>query len=79
MGTWYSSDSPHPIPLINGKWDEASKTLTYEMDGLDGMGNPLKGKIMNTYTDESNKKFEMHMDFGDGTLQKMMEITYTKK
>ena len=78
VGTWYSSDSPNPIQMT-GKWDEESKTVTYEMDGIDGMGNPLKGKIMNTYIDASSKKFEMHMDMGDGNMHKMMEIMYSKK
>ncbi len=78
VGTWYSSDSPNAIPMI-GKYDEESKTITYEMDGLDGMGNPMKGKVMTTYVDDDQKNFEMHIDMGEGTLHKMMEVKYTRK
>ena len=78
VGTWYSSDSPHPIPMT-GTWDADSKTITYEMSGKDGMGNPLKGKVMTTYVDDNQKNFEMHIDVGGGTLHKMMEVKYTRK
>jgi hypothetical protein len=78
VGTWYSSDSPVAIPM-QGDWDATTKTMTMTMDGVDGMGNPIKGKTVSTYPDARHKTFEMHLDMGDGTLHKMMEVKYTKK
>ena len=77
-GTWVDSMSPFPMKMT-GSYDAASKTCSYDTDGMDPTGNPMKGKM--TVVHKADGTHVMTM-FGpspeDGKMMKQMEIHYTK-
>lgn len=77
VGSWMGSDNPYVIHMV-GEYDEKTRKMTYQMEGKDQTGGPMKGKIVNTYVDDDHKTFEMFFDIG-GEMTKLMEVKYTKK
>ena len=77
VGFWHGSDVPY-VMHMDGQYDEASKTMTYQFEGKDPTGAPVRGKTVTRYIDDDHKTFELHFEMGEQTV-KMMEIAYTRK
>lgn len=66
------------IMLLEGKYDEAAKTLTYTGTSTDPMGNQIKVRETFKFIDDNNKYYEMFVE-QNGKEFKTMEVKYTKK
>lgn len=80
VATWIDSGITLPI-LLEGTYDEATRTLTLTGDSADPLGRPLKMREQATYRADGTKLFTMFMksDAIGPDFVKMMEITYRKR
>jgi hypothetical protein len=81
VGTWIDSLNPH-LQLMEGDYDEATKTFTLMSTGIDiYSGKEKTTKNVTRYLDKDSKVFEMHMpvEGQQGKWWKMMEIKYTRR
>ncbi len=68
--------------VMEGPWDEASKTMTLKGKVVDpGAGNGKEMEIRETFKiiDNNTQMMEMFTAGPDGKEFKMMEIKYTRK
>ena len=76
-GTWVDSMSPAPMKMV-GSHDAATMTTTFETNGMDPTGNPMKGKMTVVYQKDGSHVMSMFAPGEDGKMVKSMEIHYTK-
>ena len=78
---WVSTDDDNlgtGMMYMEGKWDEASKSIIHEGESLDPMmGKMVKVKQIMKYIDDNNQLMEMFM-IQDGKEIKTMEIKLTR-
>ncbi len=63
--------------LLEGSYDEATKTFTYTGSGMSFTGEYKMREIIKMI-DDDNSMFEMYMEEGGKPEMKMMEIKYTR-
>ncbi|RJP62222.1 MAG: DUF1579 domain-containing protein [Ignavibacteriales bacterium] len=66
------------IMLLEGTYDEASKTINYKGTSTDPTGKEVKVREVVKIIDKDNTLFEMYTE-QDGKETKSMEIKYTRK
>lgn len=77
VGTWMDSLTPFAMQMT-GKVDKATETITYTGQGP-GMDGKLRTHTLATCYKDGKRVMTMHVESEDGTKNKVMEITYTKK
>lgn len=79
VGTWIDSMTTSPM-LLEGTFDDASHSLTYNSDSVGPDGKPYKMKNVSTYRADGSRVVTMHMksEATGPDFVKVMEITYTK-
>jgi hypothetical protein len=81
VGTWVDSMTPC-LSVLEGSYDEKTKTMTYEGDGVDPASKmKFHQRMVTTTKDDGTRIFTLYMTMaatGDKEA-KFMEITYTKK
>lgn len=77
VGTWVDSISTS-LMVLEGTYEEATKTATLIGDTLDPQGKPTQMKIVEVDKDEDHRVSTMFMKAGD-EWQKSMEIRYTRR
>lgn len=81
VGTWVDSMSPS-LGVLEGSYDEKTRTMTYEGDGVDAASKmKYHQKMVTTTKGDGTRVFTLYMtmDATGGKEAKFMEITYTKK
>lgn len=63
---------------VEGNYDEETRTINFNGEMPDPMGNMVKIRQVVTLIDNDHSMFEMFMDSGSGEM-KSMEIKYTRK
>lgn len=80
VGTWVDSMTPS-LMVMEGTYDEASKTTTMYSDTVDEQGKPTRAKITEVEKDEDHRLFTLSMQGpgGKDDWAKVMEISYTRR
>ena len=80
VGTWVDSMSTQ-IDLLEGTYDEKTKTLTLHADSLDpASGKPMKMRLETQFKDDGTRTFSNYVKMdGQKDYVKFMEIKYTKR
>jgi hypothetical protein len=79
VATWIDAMSNH-IDLMEGTYDEKTKTLTLNADTEDPSGKPIKLRLETKFKDDGTRTFvEFVQVEGQKEFSKFMEITYTKR
>jgi len=80
VATWVDTMSTH-IDLMEGTYDEKTKTLTLNADTEDpNSGKPLKLRLETQFKDDVTRVFTEYVQpEGQKEFAKFMEITYTKR
>ncbi|MEM9828098.1 MAG: DUF1579 domain-containing protein [Planctomycetota bacterium] len=77
VGTWIDSMTQHPLKM-KGNYDQSTKTLTMQSQGIGTDGKPTTGKAVTVYKDADTRVMTMYEKV-DGKFLRSMEITYTRK
>jgi Protein of unknown function (DUF1579) len=80
VGTWIDSMSTI-LSVLEGEYDDKTKTLTYVGDGYDPDHKAkFTQRMVTTQKDDGTRFFTLYMKFeGQREEAKFMEITYTKR
>lgn len=80
IGTWVDSMET-TVMVMEGEFDNQSKTLTMYSKGVGPDGKPYDAKMVEVYKDKDNRVFTMSMksDETRGEYIKVMEISYVKR
>jgi hypothetical protein len=78
VGIWVDSMSTSPM-VMEGTFDEKTKTLTMTGEGPGQDGKPQKFKITTKHVDDDHQNFEMFMVGADGKATSAFTIQYTRR
>ena len=79
IATWVDTMSVR-IDMLEGAYNEKTKTLTLASDSEGPDGKPMKMRLETRYNDDGTRTFSLHMQpDGQKEFAKMMEIKYTKR
>ncbi|HZN33846.1 MAG TPA: DUF1579 domain-containing protein [Pirellulaceae bacterium] len=78
VGIWVDSMSSAPM-VMEGTFDERTKTSTMLGEGPGPDGKPQKYKIVTKHVDDDHQNFEMFMVGADGKESSAFTIAYTRK
>jgi hypothetical protein len=80
VATWVDTMSTH-IDLMEGTYDEKTKTLTLSADSEDpASGKPMKMRLETQFKDDDTRTFKEYVQMdGQKEFVKFMEIKYTKR
>jgi hypothetical protein len=80
VATWVDSMSAH-IDLMEGTYDEKTKTLTLNADSKDpATGKPMKMRLETQFKDDDTRTFNEYVQAeGQKEFVKFMEVKYTKR
>jgi hypothetical protein len=79
VASWVDSVSSK-ILLLEGSYDEKTKTLTLHADAEDPAGNPMKLRLETQFKDDGTRVFTEYVQAdGQKDFAKFMEIKYTKR
>lgn len=80
VGSWVDSMTP-TLSVLEGTYDEKTKTMTYVGDGVDPHSKAkYTQKMVTTSKDDGTRVFTLYMKFdGAGDEVKFMEVAYTKR
>jgi hypothetical protein len=79
VSTWVDSMSTSPM-MMEGSYDEASRSLTLVGESVDPAGNKGKMRIVTTYKPDGGRLSRFYMTPGSGADEtRMMEIEYARK
>jgi hypothetical protein len=77
VAVWVDSMTTTPM-ILEGTYDEKSKTLTMTGEGKMPDGTLAKHRLVTKFTDKDHHRFEMFMTLPDGKETSMMTIDYTR-
>lgn len=78
IGIWVDSMSTSPM-MMEGTYDEKTKTLTSVGQAKGPDGQPAKYKAVTKHKDDDHQTFQMFLVGADGKDNLMMTIEYTRK
>ncbi len=80
VATWVDTMSTH-IDLMEGTYDEKTKTLTLNADSEDpNSGKPMKLRLETQFKEDGTRVFTEYVQMeGQKDFAKVMEVTYTKR
>ncbi|HET6203205.1 MAG TPA: DUF1579 domain-containing protein [Planctomycetota bacterium] len=78
VGAWIDNFGTH-LAMMEGTFDEKTKTGTFFMEGPDMMGKMVKHRMVEKWVDDDNRTFEMFMPGPDGKEGMGMRITYKRR
>lgn len=80
VGTWIDSMSTI-LSVLEGEYDEKTKTMTYVGDGYDpARKSKFTQKMVTTTKDDTHRVFALYMQYeGEKAETKFMEISYTRR
>jgi hypothetical protein len=80
IGTWVDNFAP-ALMVMEGTYDEATKTSTFYSDTVDERGQPTKAKMTELQQDKDHRHFTLFMQGPQGgdDWTKVMEIHYTRR
>ena len=79
VATWVDTMSAH-IDMMDGTYDEKTKTLTLNADSEDPSGKPMKMRLETQFKDDDTRTFTEYVQMdGQKEFAKFLEIKYTKR
>ncbi len=79
VGAWVDTMAAR-IDMLQGSYDEKTKTLTLNSEGEGPDGKQMKSRIENRFNDDGTRTFTMFMQHeSQKEFSKAMEIKYTKR
>jgi hypothetical protein len=77
-GIWVDGMSP-ALGIVEGTYDKAAKTMTFNYEGHDPDGNPIKMKMATVWKGEDSRAWTAYMVGEDGKEIPMLTINYKRR
>lgn len=78
-GVWVDSTSGSIARLANGRFEDGGKSLLFDAEGVDMMGNPAKSRHVTRFPNAKTRVFEVYQADERGAESLVMSIKYQKR
>lgn len=74
-GNWYDNTTSNGPTTVKGDWNDATKTMTFDVDTAGADGNPLKFKVVENF-DSGEKRTATTYQVEGTSIIKRLEVVY---